>query len=41
MLPLEEVNGADENVRNGCARLRTAILSQIKEFENSLTLVDE
>lgn len=40
MLPFEKADGADEGIRNGRARLRRAILSQIKEFESLLKLVD-
>lgn len=35
-LPLEDADEADEDIEDGRARLRDAIRSQIKEFENLL-----
>ncbi|TAY88088.1 hypothetical protein [Rhizobium leguminosarum] len=40
MLSLDHEGGADEDIKNGRARLRAGILSQIKEFESLLKLVD-
>ncbi|MBY5460756.1 hypothetical protein HFO89_31260 [Rhizobium leguminosarum] len=35
-LPLEDADEADKDIEDGRARLRDAIRSQIKEFENLL-----
>ncbi|NTG27196.1 hypothetical protein G6L08_08555 [Agrobacterium rhizogenes] len=40
-LPFEQSGGVDKDIEDGRARLRTAILSQIKEFENLLNLISE
>ncbi|TBD63442.1 hypothetical protein ELH22_08895 [Rhizobium ruizarguesonis] len=40
-LPLEYPDEADNDVEEGRVRLRTAILSQIKEFEILLALISK